>query len=277
MNSSDLPNSEVYRYPHYYAIGYQWNTKAECDFIESCAVAYMDNMDPAPAKGERVSPLSMLDIGCGSGRHMLELSSRKHKLTGFDLRPEMVEFVREKSAQQKLAVNVSVGDLHYVPVSGKFDIGICLMDTFRFLLTNEDITRHLKLVAEHLNPGGLYITDFWIPSKWDQISNEIYQWEQTEGDTTVKVFYLQHPDSVDPVSQTFEDELVFVVGEGEQSKEIRGGRTRTRLIMPQEYRALVEASRAFDFVDAFSEFSLQASLDSSPMSWRMISVLKKKA
>ena len=92
----------------------------------------------------------------------------------------------------------------------------------------------------------------------------------------MRVFYVQHPESVDPVSQTFEDELVFAVEEDGQSKEIRGERTRTRLLMPQEFFALVEASGAFDVMGVFSEFDLDKPLDASSMSWRMVTVLKRR-
>ena len=256
----------VYAYPRYYAIGYQWNTKAECDFLEAC----MKQFAGRKAGG-------VLDIGCGAGRHLLELAGRGYAASGFDLRPEMVQFVKDAAKQASLAVTVFQDNLRTASLSGRFDLAFCLMDTFRFLLTNDEIIRHLREVGEHLNPGGLYVTDFWIPTKWDQIANEIYQWEQTEGDTTVRVFYVQHPDSVDPVSQTFEDELVFKVEEGETSKEIHGTRTRTRLIMPQEFQALVAACGAFDLAGVFSDFDLTKTLEPSCISWRMVSVLKKRA
>jgi hypothetical protein len=112
--------------------------------------------------------------------------------------------------------------------------------------------------------------------RWDQIANEMYQWEQSDGDLTVKVFYLQHPESIDPIEQTFEDELVFTIEEPEGSQEIRGGRTRTRLIMPQEFRALVETSGAFDVVETLSDFDPQKPLEAASGSWRMVSVLKKR-
>ena len=59
--------------------------------------------------------------------------------------------------------------------------------------------------------------------------------------------------------------------------EIRGGRTRTRLLLPQEFRLLVEHSGAFDVVGAFSDFDLTKPLDGSPLSWRMVSVLRRRA
>ena len=282
-----MTSSEVYKYPRYYAIGYRWNTKAECDFIEACLKAH------GPA-----NPTRILDIGCGAGRHLTVLAKRGYQLCGVDIAPEMIAYVKEEATKAGLwspthggaesrassaqservegPITVRVDDLRQLTVPGTYDAAICLMDTFRFLLTNEDIRDHLRAVAQRLSPGGLYLTDFWVPSQWDMMGNEIHQWEQTDGDTTVRVFYLQHPDSVDPVTQTFEDELVFEVHEGGQTKEIRGGPTRTRLILPQEFAALVEGSGAFDVAATYGEFDLAKPFDRSSLSWRMISVLKKR-
>ena len=266
MNHPDLSPSSVYRYPRYYAIGYQWNTKAECDFLEACLAKYVGR-----------NAKTVLDIGCGAGRHLLELARRGYHARGFDLRPEMVAYVKEEVRKAKLPVAVGVGDLCQMQIEGTFDLAVCLMDTFRFLLTTEEIIEHLRRVGRHLNPDGLYVTDFWVPSKWNQIANEVYQWEQTDGETTVRVFYLQHPDSIDPVSQTFEDELVFVVDDAGTSQEIRGGRTRTRLIMPQEFHALVQAAGVFEIIGTFADFDLQKPMEPACLSWRMISVLKKRS
>ena len=260
-----MSESEVYKYPHYYALGYRWNTEAECDFIQPCLKTH----GSPDAK-------RLLDIGCGSGRHLLRLAKQSYQMTGIDLHPEMVAFVQVAAKQTQLPVTVLVDDLRRLKIRGTFDAAYCFMDTFRFLLTNDHILSHLRKVAKLLAPGGLYLTDFWVPSQWDQIGNEIHQWEQTEGDTTVRVFYLQHPESIDPITQTFEDELVFEVRENGQTKEIRGGPTRTRLLMPMEFAALVEASGAFDLLETYGEFDLAKPLDRASLSWRMISVLKKR-
>lgn len=266
MRISDPSPASVYSYPRYYAIGYQWNTKAECDFLDTCL---------SKRQGRKAG--AILDIGCGAGRHLLEMARRGYRATGFDLRQEMVAFVQEEAKKSGVEVSVSVGDLRRMALTGTYDLAVCLMDTFRFLLTNDEILRHLREVGAHLSPQGVYVTDFWIPTKWDQIANEIYQWEQTQDETTVKVFYLQHPESIDPIGQTFEDELVFVVEEEGQQREIRGERTRTRLILPQEFLALVEASRVFDVVGTFSDFDATKPLAAGNLSWRMVSVLRKRS
>ena len=262
-----MSDSTVYHYPHYYALGYRWNTEVECAFIEEALKAHRPE-----GQSQR-----LLDIGCGAGRHLLMLARRGYTMTGVDMRPEMITYVEAEAAKAKLRVAVSVGDLRRLKVRGTFEAAYCFMDTFRFLLTNEEIITHLRAVADRLAPGGLYLTDFWVPRQWDQIGSEIHQWEQTEGQTTVRVFYLQHPESADPVTQTFEDELVFEVQENGTTQEIRGGRTRTRLIMPLEFEALVRASGCFDLLSSHGEFDLEKPLDVDTFSWRMISVLKKRA
>ena len=271
MKTPPKEPSSVYQYPRYYAIGYQWNTKVECDFLEAALRRHRPAKAAKPGHAVR-----LLDIGCGAGRHLLEMASRGHAVAGFDVRPEMVEYVKAEAAKAKVEVQVSVGDLRRPSFDGTYDLAVCLMDTFRFLLTNDEIMDHLKYVGDHVSPGGLYVTDFWIPLKWDMLANEIYQWEQQEGDTTVRVFYLQHPDSVDPVNQTFEDELVFSIDEGGNTREIRGDRTRTRLMMPQEFRALVDASGAFKLVGCYGDFDVDKPLELGPTTWRMVSVLKKR-
>jgi SAM-dependent methyltransferase len=268
---STAQNSAVYQHPHYYALGYRWNTETECDFIE----AAMEAHGPAnAAKGNTAR--RVLDLGCGSGRHLAGLARRGWRGVGIDPSPEMVRFVQEQAAGERLDIKAAMGDLLAFEVSGPFDAAICFMDTFRFLLANEEIIAHLRAVAALLAPGGLYLTDFWVPRQWDQIGSEIHQWEQAEGDTTVRVFYLQHPESADPITQTFEDELVFEVHEAGQVQEIRGGRTRTRLIMPKEFQALVAAAGCFDFIASFGEFDLEKPFTQESLSWRMISVLKKR-
>ena len=260
-----MNNSEVYKFPRYYAIGYKWNTEAECDFIESCVKAH------GLAQAKRI-----LDIGCGSGRHAISLAKRGYSVSGVDIQPGMVAFVEEEARKARLDIKISVGDLRHLELTGKFDVAFCFMDTFRFLLTNEEILAHLSTVAGLLAPGGLYLTDFWVPRNWDQIANEMHQWEQTEGETSVRVFYLQHPETCDPISQTFEDELVFEINESGKTREIKGGRTRTRLIMPQEFRALVDCSGAFRILATCGEFDLAKPFDQTTLSWRMVSVLKKR-
>ncbi len=66
-------------------------TLVECDFIES---------EIASEK-----TLKILDIGCGTGRHSIELTIRGYKVTGIDLSDSQLQRAREKAAEQKLKIH----------------------------------------------------------------------------------------------------------------------------------------------------------------------------
>ena len=115
MTAPDRPAATVYSYPHYYAIGYQWNTTGECDFLEACLATYRLGSSPRAAEKSKpktpASSATVFDIGCGAGRHLLELAKRGYRATGFDLRPEMVAFVQERATKERLPIEAFVGDL----------------------------------------------------------------------------------------------------------------------------------------------------------------------
>lgn len=65
-------------------------TIGECDFIEK-EIHY--------DKTKKI-----LDIGCGTGRHSVELSKRGYSVTGIDLSETQLRRARQKAAMQSLAV-----------------------------------------------------------------------------------------------------------------------------------------------------------------------------
>ena len=262
-----MATDDVYAYPLYYSIGYAWNTEQECSFIESCCERYLH---------KEKEEIRLLDIGCGAGRHLLELAQRGYTVSGFDPKPEMVQFVKAAADEAGLEIDVRAGSLQQFHVARRADGAFCFMDTFRFLLTNEQIITHLQQVAASLNEGGLYLLDFWVPPRWEMMANETYQWEQEQDGIAVRVLYIQYPDSIDRAAQTFEDELVFQVNDHGAEREIRGGRVRTRLLLPQEFRALVAASGCFELLGTYHEFDLEKPYTQEHTSWRMISVLQRR-
>ena len=68
-------------------------TMGECDFIEK---------ELKSDKGCRI-----LDIGCGTGRHSIELCKRGYRVTGIDLSDSMLDKAKEKAAAEKLGEGFS--------------------------------------------------------------------------------------------------------------------------------------------------------------------------
>ena len=253
--------SLVYTYPHYYALAYRWNTDEECDFVEECVRRW------------HPSARRMLDIGCGAGRHLLELAARGYEVVGVDPSPEMVAYAQDQALVHSLSATVVRGSLQQLDVDGTFDAAWCFMDTFRFLLTDEDILAHLRRVRDVLRPDGVYLLDFWSP-RTSGPPDETHEWEQRSETTRVRVTYRQYPASWDVASRTFEDELMFDVSDDGARHEICGGRTRTRYLCPDEFVSLVTRAGGWRLIGEFDGFDVQRPRTAQPQSWRMVTVLQ---
>jgi 2-polyprenyl-3-methyl-5-hydroxy-6-metoxy-1,4-benzoquinol methylase len=66
-------------------------TIGECEFIEK-EITYV--------KSARI-----LDIGCGTGRHAIELARRGYTVTGVDLSESQLARAREKAAAEQVAID----------------------------------------------------------------------------------------------------------------------------------------------------------------------------
>lgn len=63
--------------------------------------------------------MPILDIGCGTGRHAIELARRGYRVTGIDLSPSQIEQARAKIVKGGLAPDFRVGDARALRPGGK--------------------------------------------------------------------------------------------------------------------------------------------------------------
>ncbi len=120
------------------------DTPAQCAFIEQAL---------ALAPGSRV-----LDLGCGHGRHSLELARRGHHCVGIDLVPGFIDCARASAAAEGLACDFMLGDLRAFESAAPFDGAVCLFDAFGF----HDDADHARILANTLaalHPGGRLLLD----------------------------------------------------------------------------------------------------------------------
>jgi SAM-dependent methyltransferase len=125
---------------------------AECDLIDEAVKRFA---------GRR--PLTLLDVGCGTGGHAFELSKRGYQVTGVDLSAEMLAAAQLKAetldvSQKPLFV---LGDARNFGTGTKHDIAIMMFAVVGYLVTNADVQAGLSNVRAHLEPGALFICDFW--------------------------------------------------------------------------------------------------------------------
>jgi SAM-dependent methyltransferase len=103
---------------------------------------------------------SILNIGCGSGRHDREFVKLGYQVTGVDFSDEMLAAARRGTADSK-DLEYYQGDFRTARLGKKFDAVISLFHVVGYQVTNADINAAFATAYSHLNPGGIFVFDFW--------------------------------------------------------------------------------------------------------------------
>lgn len=102
--------------------------------------------------------LRILDIGCGTGRHSIELTKRGYNITGIDLSESQLARAREKAKAENLEINFLQGDARNLPYDSEFDAAIMLCEGgFSLMETDEMNFEILKGAAKSLKENGKFI------------------------------------------------------------------------------------------------------------------------
>lgn len=134
--------------PNYDKNPFAQNTLAEVQFL----------MQLVPL----ASGASILDIGCGTGRHAVELAKQGYKVTGVDLSEGMLAVAQTKAAHEGVQVEWVHQDARLISFKEQFDLAICLCEGAVGLLGHEDDPqRHdaliFQAIAKALKPGGSFV------------------------------------------------------------------------------------------------------------------------
>ena len=100
----------------------------------------------------------ILDIGCGTGRHAIELTKRGYSVTGVDLSESMLKKAREKAETAGLSIDFQLADARKLPFEQEFDLAIMLCEgAFPLMETDEMNFEILKNAAKALKKDGKFI------------------------------------------------------------------------------------------------------------------------
>ncbi|GGP76038.1 methyltransferase domain-containing protein [Saccharothrix coeruleofusca] len=102
-----------------------------------------------------------LELGIGTGRVAIPLVARGVPLDGLDASPEIVEVMRTKPGGE--AIEVTIGDMADFKLERKYSLILLLLNSLYALQTQEDQIRCFESVAAHLEPGGLFVVETFMP------------------------------------------------------------------------------------------------------------------
>lgn len=124
-------------------------TAKEIDFILSIT-------DIKPGSG-------ILDIGCGAGRHSIELARRGYDVLGIDPAEVMVAAARERAAEEKVKPKFRRMRGEDLSFDGEFDLVICLFTTLGQVNDHQDNHQLLFNAFRALESGGHLIVELQQP------------------------------------------------------------------------------------------------------------------
>jgi len=102
-----------------------------------------------------------LELGIGTGRIALPLSRRGVRVHGIELSPAMVDELQNQPGAKD--IGVTVGDFASARAEGVFKLAYLVRNTITNLTTQDEQVQCFQNVASHLEPGGCFVIEVYIP------------------------------------------------------------------------------------------------------------------
>jgi 2-polyprenyl-3-methyl-5-hydroxy-6-metoxy-1,4-benzoquinol methylase len=123
---------------------------------------------------------TVVDFGCGQGRHALGLAARNIRTTGVDYVSSFIEVAAERArAQSLLNAQFISADCRDVDLGARFDAVLCLYDVIGSYVDETQNLEILRNIYRHLKPGGFALLSVMnmeltarIAKNWFSIESE---------------------------------------------------------------------------------------------------------
>jgi SAM-dependent methyltransferase len=108
---------------------------------------------------------TLLELGCGTGRHAELLARQAFATHGVDLSEGMLADAERRrgnlSDELRERLAFSRGDVRGLRLGRQFDAVISLFHVMSYMTKPQDLERAFATARAHLAPGGIFLFDFW--------------------------------------------------------------------------------------------------------------------
>ena len=108
-----------------------------------------------------------LEVGCGTGRLLLQYAAEGLDIEGVDVSEEMLEICRSKAAALDLTISVHRQPMQSLQLDRRYRLIFIPYFSFQLLTDDADITAALNSFQRHLEPGGRLVVPLFFPHERD--------------------------------------------------------------------------------------------------------------
>jgi ubiquinone/menaquinone biosynthesis C-methylase UbiE len=161
---------------------------------------------------------NILELGCGTGRVLIELAKAGHSITGLDLSEKMLEILRIKVEELpeniRNKIDIINGNMSNFSIDKKYSLIIAPFRAFQSLTKDIDIQNSLNCILRHLDKNGVFIINVFRPNKlldesW--CSGENVQWERDDPKTGFHVVKKDVRERIDTKNQIIYPKFIFEI------------------------------------------------------------------
>ncbi len=102
---------------------------------------------------------SILDMGCGTGKHARQFAELGYQVTGVDQSASMIALAHQMN--RSAAAKFECGDIRSIRLRQKFDVVLSLFHVMSYQVLDNDLQEAFATASTHLEEGGICMFDCW--------------------------------------------------------------------------------------------------------------------
>lgn len=120
-------------------------------------VEYVDSL----IKANSNNAITLLDMGCGTGKHAELFCGRDYEVHGIDLSEDMLRIANTRRRGKEERLRFDHSSIQGLSLNKKFDVAISLFHVMSYQNSNDELIKAFEVAKSHLNEDGIFIFDFW--------------------------------------------------------------------------------------------------------------------
>jgi len=104
---------------------------------------------------------TLLDMGCGTGKHAELLCNNGYIVHGVDLSEDMLKIAKNRRKDKEDKLSFSHSKIQELDLNKKFDVVASLFHVMSYQNSNNELIKAFEVAKNHLKDDGIFIFDFW--------------------------------------------------------------------------------------------------------------------